>query len=294
MEIGPILQRAWQIVWKHKILFVFSLLQYLVIAPIFLVNLVDPSTLAEWLYQANFLWLYILIVLAWSLLAMVVAAFGMTAVIRGAVMAKDRTEPLKFGFVFQQSLPYFPRLLGILGLCLLAGMLVGGMFGCLTVVASIATMGLGMLCLMPLFLILFLVLLAAGVWVDLSIVAAAAGEKGVFAAFGSAWELIRRNAGRVTILALILVFGRLFLLGIVAVPYYLLSFTPLLSLGGQIDALLVTRISSWAMVAYFPILALGQAAVTTYLYAAWTDAFLTLSPRPAAAAVSETQQGALP
>jgi hypothetical protein len=153
MDFGAVLSRAWQIIWKHKVMWIFGILASC--------SSSNFGSNYRSSYQGdlgpevqNFfnqvqqweIWLLVAIVAAVILILVVLAIFlgtiGRIGLIRGTQQAEAGSTQLIFSELFSGSMPYFWR---VFGLNLLAGLAVfvlfaililGGIFG------TILTLGL--------------------------------------------------------------------------------------------------------------------------------------------------------
>lgn len=166
MDIGSVLSRAWQIIWKHKILWVFGILascsstnfgtsNYRAsyqgdIAPNFQYTF---SQIPEW-QIALLIGIAILVILLIVVIAIFLGTMGRIGLIRGTIQAEQGTQALLFGELFSGGLPYFWRVFGVnllVGLGLAVLFILAGIF---VLLGSILTLGIGAICLVPLFCLL--------------------------------------------------------------------------------------------------------------------------------------------
>ena len=159
MNYGEILSRAWQIIWKHKILWVFGILAGCTQAGssggsnsgirfsgrentqmynrIF--GQVDPDV---WIIVAVVVGLVIIVL--W-LIAIFLGTIGKIGLVRGTLQAEGGAERLILGELFSGSMPYFWRVLGLNVLAFLVMLIV---FPIVAIPVGLCTCGIGVLALL--------------------------------------------------------------------------------------------------------------------------------------------------
>ena len=130
MDFGEVLSKAWRIVWKHKVLWIFGILagcgsggggggrrQRQRLAAGCRPSPAAPAEMERYLEQAgqwisDNWWVLALIVLGvlilWAL-ALFLGTIGKIGLIRGAFQADGGAEKLRFGELFRESMPFFWR-----------------------------------------------------------------------------------------------------------------------------------------------------------------------------------------
>jgi hypothetical protein len=173
INIGEILSRAGQIFWKHKALWIFGILASCTATQYTPGNNVSysfsegdlgrlPPGVEDTLDQLvqNPALIAGSIVLMTALICLVILLFlalgvlGRIGLITGAQKADEGAERLTFAELFQAAKPYFLRVFGLNILLGLAGFVLVLVFGVLFVVFAAVTLGLGLLCLIPLICLL--------------------------------------------------------------------------------------------------------------------------------------------
>ncbi len=282
MNIGEVLSRAWGIIWKNKVLWIFGLLASLASGSggnNFRYNFEQsisaqhgPLNLPAWALA-----LLILFGLALIVIFIILSAFGRAGLVRGAWLADGGETGLSFSRLFQESRAYFGRviLLGILvvaiSLSLITILLVPGIF----------TLGIGFICLLPLFCLLVPVFIAATVIIELAIIAMVGEDLGVMDGLRRAWEIFRDNLPQIIAVGVVVVIASA-VVGFIASLPLLGILTPLFIFAtsgtGQVSAG-AFMIALFLFILYLPILLAVQAIVTTYVETTWTVAFRRLTGR---------------
>ncbi|MBN2501669.1 MAG: hypothetical protein JXB38_12880 [Anaerolineales bacterium] len=307
MDFGEVLGKAWKIIWKNKILWLFGLLascgqsrggggggggqgnvnfQYDNPPDNFGDMFPGFQRFVESIPEEAFIFFaigMILLVLVLVLLAFFVGTFGEVGMIQGTKLADANGETLTFSQVFEAIKPYYGRALGLNLIVFLAGFAIALVLIGIIVVLSIATLGIGLICLIPLLCIFIPIGIAVGVFVKQSMVALVVEDLGIGDAFKRGWEVLRDNIGAMIGMALILIIGSAIVGFIVALPvmlavlpamgsvmYGMMQQTEEFVLGGIAVSLLCG-------VAYLPISLLLQGILTAYVDSSWTLTFLRLT-----------------
>jgi hypothetical protein len=315
MSYGEVLEKAWRIIWKFKILWIFGILascgsgsgnagsnlsnRFSNRTPSNFGNGSNPfgslppiaqqwlARMQEALNNGTFwavfggviLTLLCVFFILW-VIALVVGTFGRIGLVRGAWLADAGEENLTFGSLWSQSSLFFWRVL-LLNLLL---MVVGLIIGALVVALAIFTFGIGVcLCLPFLIVIGWLI----NVWTQQTIVGIVGENMGVTEAIGAAWTLITKNIGPYVVMALILFIGGAIIGLIISLPM-LLIVVPIMIGGFSQSNTGVTAgllISGVIFLIYLPFLIVLGGILQSYLGTAWTLVYRRLTGRGPAAGV---------
>lgn len=287
-DFGEVLTRAWQIIWKHKVLWIFGILAscsrgsgggnsggsntgYN--------SGSNPDQFGYQFEQAgqwleNNLWVIIAIIVFLFLLSLVFMALGFIgriALIKGTNKADKGAESLPFGELWSESLPYFWR---VFGLSFLIGLAMMVIFIPLMLI-GVFTAGVGFLCILPLLCILIPLAIALGIIVEQANAAIVLEDLGMFDGFKRGWEISKKNAGPLLIMALILGVGSGIISVVVAIPM-IVGVLPII-FGAAAETTSVLWIGVVCVVAYLPVLILLNGIITTYVQSAWALTFMRLS-----------------
>jgi hypothetical protein len=303
MDFGEILTKAWQTIWKHKILWIFGILAGCSTSSASLSNSFSsdvemPSTVDPTFQLPPEIERYItsipdeqwvifaigagIIAILIGLLMAALSSLGITGVVKGTVMAEAAPQRMSFGEVLSAAMPVFPRVFGlsllfaILLVVILGGSIVAVVFG------TIATAGIALLCLLPLLCLLVPVFFLIGVFLNLSYVAIAVDNVSIGEGVSRAWAVIKNNFWNFVLLALILNIG-IGLIGgfIVNIPLALASL-PLIGLlfASSAQATNTTLITTGLLLlCALPVSLLLNGILTSYLQSAWTLAYERLTNR---------------
>jgi len=292
-NFGEVLTRAWQIIWKHKILWIFGVFAGCSRGggggsggggggngfdfsgqPPFSGDQVF-NQIGQWVSEN--LWIFVVIaivVLILVVLAILLGTIGRIGLIKGTYQAEQGTEKLVFGELFSGSMPYFWRVFGLsllIGLVFLVILIPFIFFG-------VITAGIGMVCLLPLICILIPIGLVVGVIIEQANAAIVLDDLSMMDGLRRGWEVVRSNIGPVLLMAIILaVIG--FVVGLViAIPIFVTVFPVMLAYfagGGESN-------TPWILLGvcvflYLPIALVLQGIMTAYIESAWTLTYMRLT-----------------
>jgi len=283
-DFGEVLSRAWQITWKHKILWAFGILSMLLaylfmplgMAPAF--SLFMSEDIPVWIDNPAY-WLgYFAIFMVLMVLSFLVGALTQAAITVGIFRVEQKEGKLSFGETLKDSLPYFWRFLGMMGL------VAGGVFavmlviGALYGVVSVVTLGLGTLCLTPLQFLLYPLMFLVYAWQEQALAAIVVDGTGVIEAAKRSWMLIRNNLLPVALITLILYMGIGIISALVAapliVPFFAMPFMAVEGIEYSRSILLVALICG---APYLPVLAVLQSVALTFMKSGWILTYLCLT-----------------
>jgi len=300
MNLGEILTKAWQIVWKFKVLWIFGILAGfegganfsnsfnfqesgsrpdVALPPQFQRFLGDMASHPE-RFVGLFAALIAFVCLFW-LVALTVGTLGRIGLIKGALKAEDGAESLRFGELWTESLPLFWR---VLGLTLASGLIVFvfmvGLIAAAALTAAV-TLGIGLLCLIPLICLLVPVFWVLGILVEQATLSMVDEGRGLTEAVQRAWELFRANWSQYALTALTL-FGIRLLAGIViALPFFLVALPAFLSLTVlSAQQTMLLWISGICLLIYLPVGLTASGILTAYVQTVWALTFRHLTKPP--------------
>lgn len=301
MNYGEVLSRAWQIIWKHKALWIFGILAGCGNAGggsgniSYSFNQQDaPPAMQNFFQQferipdwqiAALVGIGIVVMLVLVLLAIFLTTIGRIGIIRGAQQADDGASRLSFGDLFRGSLPYFWRvfLLNLLiGLVVFAILLVGII---VAIVGTVFTLGLALLCLIPLICLIIPLSWLLYVLIEQANIAVVVENLSIIEGWRRGWHVFKDNLGVMIVMGLILYVGVALIGGlIIGIPVVLFVLPALAAglFGGQNAFGGGLMVAGLCFVAYLPVLLLLNGILTGYIESAWTLTYLRLTGRKAA------------
>lgn len=315
MDYGEVLTKAWKIIWKYKILWIFGILAscaqggggggggggntgyqvssdgdlnelppqmqefFLNIERFF--NSLDAIDIALYLFAT------IILVLLLVVIVQALSTIGKIGLIQGTVQGDAGIESLSFGDLFSSGKPYFWR---IFWFNLLVG-LVFTMVALLIILPlvglTVVTFGIGLLCLIPVSIFLIPLSWVFNLVVKQGNVAIVVEDLNLVDGFQQGLQVVRQNLGTVIVMGLLLLVVGLVAGLVIAVPIILIVLPGVFALIGAIASESQTLFSGGLIVAvtcfviYLPILIVLNGILTGYLESAWTLTYLRLSkPMP--------------
>jgi hypothetical protein len=293
-NFGEVLTRAWQIVWKHKVLWIFG-----VFAACSRGNgggsggggggggAAGPGgqpfpqlqqtfdQIGQWVNENPWIVaVFVLLILVFVVLAIFLGTIGRVGLIRGTYQAERGAERLVFGELFSESTPYFWRVFGLsllIGLLFLLILLPLILFGALTA-------GIGFVCLLPLICILVPVGFAVSVIVEQANAAIVLENLSIMDGLRKGWDVVRKNVGTMIALALILFIGAAVVGFIFAIPIFVAVVPVIVGAASNNTNPLWFSLACCAL--YFPILLLLTGILTAYVQTVWALAYMRLTAVP--------------
>ena len=294
-NFGEVLTRAWQIVWKHKVLWIFGILASCARgggggssggggnsgyqtgsgdSP-FSGDKIERVMNQVGTFLENNWWIIIAVIVGIFLLSFVFYFLGMMgriALIKGVSQADKGAESLSFGELWAESMPFFWRVFGLnflIGLAFLVLFIPLVLFG-------IVTAGIGFLCLIPL-----LCIMVPLSWVVMAIIEQAQNaivleDLNMLDGFKRGWEIVKANAVPIIIIMLILGIGSGIIGVIIALPIIIAVVPAVIGMAVSQQTLTPFYIAAACCVAYFPVLLFFNGVLTAYIQASWTLTYLRL------------------
>lgn len=294
-NFGEVLTRAWQIIWKHKVLWIFGILASCARGggggssggggnsgyqtgsgdnP-FSGDKIERVMNQVGTFLENNWWIIIAVIVGIFLLSFVFYFLGMmgrVALIRGVAQADKGAESLSFGELWAESMPFFWRVFGLnflIGLAFLVLFIPLVLFG-------IVTAGIGFLCLIPL-----LCIMVPLSWVVMAIIEQAQNaivleDLNMLDGFKRGWEIVKANAVPIIIMMLILGIGSGIIGVIIALPIIIAVVPAVIGMAVSQQTLTPFYIAAACCVAYFPVLLFFNGILTAYIQASWTLTYLRL------------------
>jgi len=299
INLGTILTRAWQIIWNHKVLWVFGVLAGFANGG----GSGNSSNRSSSEFNQNgnsnpfqggemeqfsrqftdFFQRYMLIIIAVCvfiiILSFVFYALGMMGrigILKGVFKLEQGASSLMFAELWSESMPYFWRFFGLNLLVGLAFLVVMLPFFAI----AFLTMGLGLACLLPLLCLLVPVAWVVGVIVEQAQAAIVAEDLNMLDAFRRGWEIVRSDVGGMVALALILGIGGAIIGFVLALPI-IVALLPLIFAAPSMDSFSSVPPAVWVSltccVVYFPVLLVLNGILQSYVKTAWALSYLQLA-----------------
>ncbi|MBC8505929.1 MAG: hypothetical protein ISR58_03625 [Anaerolineales bacterium] len=311
MDIGNVLSRAWNIIWKHKVLWIFGILascgqggggngggggnsgyqfsqgdpNVSPEAERFFFGIEQFFQQIEAWQIVGFVALLILFFLVLWFIMLALSTIGRVGLIQGALQADADAEAEKLSFMelFEAGKPFFWRIIGLNLLIGLAAFVVALLIFVPIAIIGAVTVGIGFICALPLICILVPLMWLVSVVIEQANIAIIIEDTDVISGIRLGWEVFRNNLGNMIVMALILGIGGAIIGFIFALPIFFLvipaAFGGILSgatesalpLGGGIAA------AALCFVGYLPILIVLGGVLRAYVQTAWTLTYMQLT-----------------
>lgn len=309
MDFGEVLSRAWNIIWKHKILWFFGFLAALGggsgngggggsgmnfrFNDRDLPNLGNGNweNLPQWMqrvFDTVPVWLpflLILFILGLIVVIVILSTFGRIGLTRGAWLADEGEQRLSLGQLWGYGMRYFWRVLLLSLLLMAVGFIAAIIIAIPAIGIAIVTLGVGLICLLPLLCLLGLAAPLLGVIFDMAAVSIVNEDLSITDGLSRSWNVFKSHLGQIIGMALILWIGSLIVGFVLGLPLLLIVAPIIASLIFQSQAALNSSLllSLVLFLLYLPVLLLAQGIIQSYIGTSWTLVFRRLTGRPAIA-----------
>jgi uncharacterized membrane protein len=307
-NFGEVLTRAWKIVWKHKVLWIFGVLASCNTnrGSVNYNNSMNfqndaatlPPQMVDMFEQLAKNIVPILAILAavicvMALVSVFLGTMGRIGLIRGTFAAEGGAEKLTFGPLFSESLPFFWRsfwlwlLVGLPFVVLslvLAGLLVLGVLALIGDGSNQAAV-LGMLGMLPVMLICFCIIGLLS-WIVRLVAQQAQNalvldDVGTIPALRRGWDVFKANLGSVILMSIILGIIGFVVNLILVMPLMMVMFPTMMAfIAGQGESFTPLIVFGVCLAAFLPISLLVGGVFSSYYESAWTLTYLRLTRKP--------------
>lgn len=288
-DLGEILNRTWQITWKHKVLWVYGFLQTLasllliplVLVPVFVPLMTGGSRQFErFVSEPWFFLIFIVVFFVFTLVLYPLSVLVNGALSVGALRAERGDEKLSFMELIRESFPFFWRLLGIMLLFTVGMMLVMFVFSAVQTALSVVTLGIASICMAPLSLLLYPAMFVWYIWMEQSMAAIIIDNMNVTDAAKQGWQVFRNNIAGLAVIGLVLYFG-VSIIGMIAVMPIMLPFFALpFAMGAEEFNRSILVAAGVCATIYLPFFAVIQGAMIALMKSGWILTYLRLTRSP--------------
>jgi hypothetical protein len=304
-NFGEVLTRAWQIIWKHKVLWIFGILASCAQgggggnggsgSSYQTQNMDIPPQAMPWLnfIEKNLMMIIILgiavICIIW-ILAIFLGTVGRIGLIRGTAQADGGAEKIIFGQLFSESMPYFWRMFGLslivaIPIIVIAGMFFAGIvvFG-LSVNAGNDSSLLGFAAMIPLMLgcmCLFIpIMFVVGMIIRQAQNAIVLEDMSLLPALSRGLEVFQANLGPIIVMAIILAAIGFIIAMVIAIPIFLVvfptTFAFILSRGQTFFPFVFMGI---CLCVYMPVAIVLRGILVAYMESVWTLTYIRITKK---------------
>jgi hypothetical protein len=309
-NFGEVLTRSWQIIWKHKMLWIFGILAgcgrggsggnsgggntgFQGDGS----NTELPPQVLQWFQTIEDNLTTILIIgvallcLIW-IVSIFLSTIGKIGLIRGTFQADGGAESLIFGQLFSESIPYFWRIFGLSLILGLPVFIIGMAIAVIVVRGLIASGGdesaifavMGMIPVMiACFCLLIPVMFVVGMIFRQAENAVVLEDMGILPAITRGWEVFKGNLGPIIIMAIILAVIGLVAGFVIAIPFFIIVFPAMLAFfAGGGDSTTPLILMGVCTCLFLPVALILQGIITAYTESAWTLTYMRLTKPPQA------------
>jgi hypothetical protein len=305
-NFGEVLSRAWQIIWKHKVLWIFGIFAGCSRGSgNFRGNSggggnggngqLPPEVMRVFQFiQQNLVTVIvagcILILLIWAV-TIFLSTIGKVGLIRGTFQVEGGAEKLIFGQLFSESMPYFWRVFGLsliiaIPVLIVFAVLIAGL------VAFAVSAGngndaanIGLVGMIPLligcFCLLVPVMFVVGIIIRQAENAIVLEDLPVLPAISRGWDVFRANLGPIISMAIILAVIGVIVGIIIALPVLAIVVPAAITFA-------VNKAQNWTpmifagvcLCLYIPVAWVLNGIITAYTESAWTLTYMRLTAKP--------------
>lgn len=310
MDYGEVISKTWRITWKNKGLWILGILAGCSASgrgsggqfsggfrgfqfdssnidrfefegvPIEIENFFRGIT-DEAFFFAIFALICVFLFLA--LVFLVLGVIGQGGLIAGFSRA-DEGADVSLGEAFSLGLQSFWKLLGIRFTVWIIGLIIGIVLVVGLIVLGIVTLGIGLICLLPLICLIVPLVFAVDSYITLTMVAAVDEDLPVFDAFGRAWQVFKENLGPMIVMALVLVLGGGLASIIVAAPFFAVFVPFIIGLVNGTEQGILTGLVASGVLFFvaLPVVIVLSGILNTFVTGAWTLTFRRLTGKSGA------------
>ncbi len=307
-NFGEVLSRAWQIIWKHKVLWIFGIFAGCsrgsgnfrgnsggggggTGGP----GQLPPELMRVFQFiQQNLVTFIvagcIIVLLIW-VITIFLSTIGKVGLIRGTFQAEGGTEKLIFGQLFSESTPYFWRVLGLSLIVAIPVLVVfAALIAGLVAFAISASNGndaarVGIFGMVPLLIgcicLLVPVMFVVGMIIRQAENAIVLEDLPVLPAISRGWDVFRANLGPIILMAIILFILGLVVGLIIAIPVLAVVVPAAITfaLGNQQNWTPMI-FAGICLCLYIPVTWVLNGILTAYTESAWTLTYMRLTAKP--------------
>ncbi len=310
MDFGEVLKKAWQTIWKHKILWLFGILAgcgatgatgtggggggggvnipstpqpdtfngFQFVRPDIQRAIEDffrtLGQIPPWVWVLLVIMLFVIGVIMWFVF-LLLGTFGIAGVIKGTSMADQAlpdAKPISFNAIFKGVKPqYLKVFLLYLGWRILEFLL--GIFLIIPIIIlAVCTCGIFALLLIPIGWFI-------GLMLNFTTIAIIEEEQGIFESIGRAWRVIIRNLGNVLLMFLILGIGQLIIGLIIGLPLIIVP-VPIIAnlvISGVRTIAVGLILSILLLMVFMPVVIFLSGVLRAFILASWTLTYRRLT-----------------
>ncbi len=285
-DFGEVLARARQITWRYKNLWFAGIVISLVSLVFALINVAHNPAFSSFAIPSEVnrqlppILLSNVSLILLTILSIPFFVIGISIPSLGTFQLEQGSENVNLGQLIRGVLPYFWRIFGIV--LLLWGLIFLTMIILIAsvILLSAMTLGLGLLCAFPLFILLIIVAILGYALIEQAVSAVLVDHLGVSSALRRASELVQKNPGVMALMSLINYVGAIVAILLISIPMMIPMFGSTSNLGSEPNAQLLERFSRnlilWGLI-FLPFYVVFQGILLTFVQSIWTLIYLRLT-----------------
>lgn len=208
------------------------------------------------------------------------STLAQTSLTLGVMEVQKGDERLSVSDLLKRSLPFFWRVLGLM-LLFAAGMTLAILIiQFIGIFLTIVTFGVGAICMAPLSFLMYPIIYGSIIWMEQAMNGIIVDHLPVMEAARRGWDLLRKNALPLALIALIIYFGIGIVTGIVIVPMMLPFFMLPFGFMEQEANWAILAISGVGTVAFVPLFAVLSGIALIFTKSTWVLTYLRLTRSP--------------
>lgn len=281
-DVGEVLSRAWQITWKHRVLWIIGILFGFFMSTMFLL-MFFPFLLPLLIQNSRmdlmpvFIVGFIIAFLLFFLVLYPISVFAQTSATLGILDANQDTEHFSASELIKKSLPFFWRVLGLMLLFAVGMNLIFFITQAIMFLLTIVTLGIAAICMTPIMFLMYPAFYIAIVWMEQAINGIIIDNMTVTDAAKQGWNLIRNNFMSIALMALVVYFGIGLVTGILIVPIMIPLFVVPFSFIENEPNWTILSISMLCIAVFMPLFAFISGWSLIFTKSAWVLTYLRLT-----------------
>jgi hypothetical protein len=295
MNYGEILSKAWKIIWKHKVLWIFGLLASCSSNNGNSSNFRSSSRggslppelqdMVEWMISPTGIAVLISAFLLLAIICMAIGSIGTIGLKKGTRLGDQDVEKMTFSELWAESTPFFGRVFGLNLLLFFIGLILMLVFVGLPVYFMVIQRNFepeAVLSMTGLFFILVCCLivpisLLVGILTNMWITAMVLDDLTLAEGLARGWNVFTGNFWKLVGLSLILFLISLGIGFLIAIPMVAIMMPVMFAAQTMRSGLSAIWLPLVCMLALSPILWFLRAVLTSYMEAVWTLAYMRLT-----------------
>ncbi len=293
MDLGEVFASSWKVFWKRKTLWLFSivpLLIYVIPAIVAVLVFFNPKFFSGNIdpFLSYGILIFELVYLILVIVYVFIYVLADASLIKGTLLFDQKGEKPTISELIKQSLPFYWRVFGLYAIFIGLYLILMTAIFAFVIVAGILTLGIGLLCFVPLLLLIVPAVWLGTAFLELARTSILYDQVGIGECLKRGWALFKGKFWQIVLVALILYLGLTIISTVFYLPLYAISFIPMfrnLSQGAVAVQNIESQIFSsmrWTYIIFIPFFSLVSGILSTFIHEAWAITYVRLSRPPAA------------